>query len=113
MPSTRGVDSSKWWTNFSDVPVHGDKLTGKADNNIRLYFENIDGFGVDEKKSPLLNKDVTYFNNLLKRIEVDVVGGTEPRTQWDMVPQSHSLLKVLNLRDGTCCCSGHNTHENL
>ena len=28
-----------------------------------------------------------------------------------MVPHSHSLSKVLNLRDGTRCCSGHNTHE--
>ena len=111
MPSTRGVNSSIMWTNFSGIPVHGDKLIGKADNNIRLYFDNIDGFGVDEKKSPLLIKYMTYFNNLLKIIAIDVVVGTELRTQWDMVLHSHSLLKVLNLRDGTRCCSGHNRND--
>ena len=70
-------------------------MNGKAENKIRLYFENIDGFGVDETRSPLLKKDVIYFNNLFKRIEGEVNSGTEPRTHWNMVQQSHFLPKVL------------------
>ena len=37
------------WCKLSDIPVHGDTLTGKANNTIRIFFENVDGFVVPDK----------------------------------------------------------------
>ena len=99
------------WTQFSDVPVHGDQLKGKPSDTIRVFFENIDGFWVNPKAKLSNNKNLTYYNNLISRLEIDVVGGAEARTNWDLVPHSHSLPKVLDLREGGRCCGSHNVHE--
>ena len=99
------------WTKFSNVLVHGDSLAGKPSNTIRVYFENIDGFRVDPKQSLRNNKNLTYYNNLITRLDIDIVGGAEARTNWGLVPTSHSLQKVLNLREGSRCVSAYNWHE--
>ena len=43
-------NSSDMWCKLSDIPVHGDTLTGKVNNAIRILFENVDGFVVPDKK---------------------------------------------------------------
>ena len=99
------------WTKFADVPVHGDALAGKADGDCRFFFENIDGFGVNVNNSKLSDKNIKYYNSLIQRLEVDFLGGAESRAQWDMLPRTHALPRLLNLREGSRSCSGHNVHE--
>ena len=109
---TRKIDIfAKHWVKFSDIPVHGDTLSGKQPNDCRLFFENVDGLGVQLHKNTLSDKNLTYYNKLLQRLEVDICGGAESRCHWDMLPSSHSLSKLLELRDGSRFCTGHNTHE--
>ena len=43
------TSSSDKWCKLSDIPVHGDTLTGKSNNTIRIFFENVDGFVVPDK----------------------------------------------------------------
>ena len=40
---------SNKWCKLSDIPVHGDTLTGKTGNTIRILFENVDGFVISDK----------------------------------------------------------------
>ena len=35
----QGGARSGMWSTFQDIPVHGDPVTGKANNTIRIYFE--------------------------------------------------------------------------
>ena len=37
------------WKQLKDGPVFGNPLGGKEDENIRFYFENVDGFSIDTK----------------------------------------------------------------
>ena len=99
------------WVKLSDIPVHGDALGGKADGDCRLLFENIDGFGVKVQCTNKSNKNLKYYNSLLHRLDVDFLGGAEARCQWDMLPHTHSLPKLLDLREGSRSCYGHNEHE--
>ena len=80
LPSTVDSVVTHEWTKFSDVPVHGDSLAGKPSDTIHVYFENIDGFRVDPKQSLRNNKNLTYYNNLITRLDIDIVGGAEART---------------------------------
>ena len=72
----------------------------------------MDGFilPANQTKSENYNKQ-TYLNHLLSRLEVDVFGGAETRQQFDLLPQTHSLDRQLDLREGSRCQTSHNTHE--
>ena len=96
---------------MGDIPTHGDQLTEKADNHIRIYFENVDGFNITPTKSVTANVKLNYFSLLMAKMNVDIFGGAECRTQWDLTPASHNLKKSLNLREGSHCCAGFNIHE--
>ena len=69
------------WCKILETPVNGDKLTGKGNNMIRTFFENVDGFVVPNKdKIEIKNKNKqSYLNNLLHRLEIDMIGGSETR----------------------------------
>ena len=97
---------------LEDVPVHGDELGPKNDSNIRIFFENIDGFGID-KRSPAYNdnKKIEYFNSLMSHLNADIYGGVETRTNWSMLPGTHNIERVLDLREGNCTITAHNEHE--
>ena len=100
------------WTSWEDIPVHGDDITSKEEEYVRFYFENIDGFSVNNLKPALNNNDkIQYFNTLIKRLEVDIVGGAEARTNWAMLPHSHQLHAILDQREGARTVTGHNIHE--
>ena len=102
------------WSKFQDVPVHGDPLSGKPAHTTRIYFENVDGFIIQEgirKKKHKNNYKQSYLSQLLSRLDVDICGGAETRLQWDLVPKSKSLRHQLGLREGARCCTGHNVHE--
>ena len=101
------------WSKFEDVPVHGDKLTGKPEDCIRLYFENVDGFVIPSnqiKKNKINNKQ-TYLRQLLLRLDADVFGGVETRQHFDLLPKVQSLERQLDLREGSRCQTSHNIHE--
>ena len=68
------------WKHLKDIPVFGDPLGGKDDDNIRFYFENVDGFSIDTKNHPGKNKKLNYLTNLLQRLEVDVFRAVETQT---------------------------------
>ena len=91
--------------------LNGNSLNGKSEGMIRLYFENVDGFSVDVDKNCRHNKKLKYLNNLLSRMEVDVMGAVETRTHYDLLPGLHSLSKLLDQRDGGRCKGSHNKHE--
>ena len=95
--------------------MHGDNLVGKADGNIRFYFENVDGFVVptnkNSKKTKYNNNKQTYLSNLFSRPEVDIFGGVETRQQYDMLPSNLKLSKQLDLREGSRTQTSHNVHE--
>ena len=61
------------WCKISNTPVHGDTLTGKEKNIIRMFFENVDDFVVPDKETNRCNKKhkQSYLNNLF--------GGSETR----------------------------------
>ena len=102
------------WSKFRDIPVHGDPVTGKATNNIRIYFENVDGFVSPDGKLHNKHKNKfkqKYLSLLMSRLDVDLFGGAETRLQWDIVPKSKDLRKQLNLREGSKCRTAHNIHE--
>ena len=111
VPASHGTRTSHWWTTFKDIPVHGDPLAGKAEGNIRLWYENIDGFGIGDCEPLSENKNIKYYNNMISRVDIDIHAGVESRLQWDLVPRSHCLWKILDLREGSRCCHGHNVHE--
>ena len=67
------------WCKLSDVPVHGDTLTGKGNSTIRMFFENVDGFVVPDKEKNRNNKnkhEQSYLNKLFSRLEIDLLGGS-------------------------------------
>ena len=49
----------------------------------------------------------------MAKMEVDIFGGAECRTNWNLIPYTHNFTKSLNMREGSHCCTGHNTHENF
>ena len=85
------------WSQFKDIPVHGDPVTGKVNNTFRFYFENVDGFVVPDgnanKKHKNKHKQI-YLSLLLSRLEVNMYGGVEPRLQFDRLPKSKSLIQT-------------------
>ena len=76
-----------------------------------MWFENIDGFGIGDCEPLNKNKNLKYYNNLISRVDIDIFAGVESRLQWDMVPRSHCLHKLLDLREGARSCHSHNIHE--
>ena len=112
LPLDKNIKSSDWWTLLEDIPVHGDELGAKEDANIRIYFENIDGFCVNPR-SPAHNNNhkLKYFNTLISQLEVDIYGGAETRTNWSMLPATHRIDRLLQLRDGGSAIAAHNKHE--
>ena len=42
---------------LSDTPACGDALTGKENKIIRIFFENVDGFVVPDKKKNINDKN--------------------------------------------------------
>ena len=112
LPLDRITRTRDWWTLLDDIPVHGDALQSKNEGHIRFYFENVDGFSVNIKK-PVYNNNnkLQYYNSLLSRLEVDVFGGVEARTNWSIVPGSHQLPRLLQQREGARTITAHNKHE--
>ena len=112
LPLDKITNTQDWWTLLEDIPVHGDEIKSKHEDNVRFYFENIDGFSVNISKQVYNNNDkIKYFNSLLSRLEIDVVGGAEARTNWSMVPGSHQLSHLLQQREGARTITAHNIHE--
>ena len=112
LPLDQIKETRDWWTLLEDVPVHGDELSPKDDSMIRMYFENVDGLGILPRK-PVHdnNSKIKYFNALTNRLEVDVICGVETRTNWPLLPKSHQLQNLLQLREGARVITGHNEHE--
>ena len=98
---------------MENIITHGDQLSSKADNDVRLYFENVDGLNIEPTKPITQNIKLNYFNLLMTKMEVDIYGGAESRTNWNLVPHTHSFKKSLSMREGSHCCTGHNSHENF
>ena len=92
--------------------MHGDPIQEKKAGVTRIFFENVDGLRVNPS-TPARNNNPTlaYFSHLLSRLQVDVVGGVEARTNWPLLPSSHSLGALLNQRDGSRSVVAHNEHE--
>ena len=42
---------------------------------------------------------------------MDIYGGVETRTNWSMLPGTHHINRILDLRDGSCSITAHNEHE--
>lgn len=57
------------WSKFQDVPVHGDPLSGKPAHTTRIYFENVDGFiiqeGIRKKNIKITTNNLIYRNYYL------------------------------------------------
>ena len=113
LPSSRKIRFCHRWTPMEKVITHGDQLTSKADGNVRIYFENVDGFNIEPTKLVTQNIKLNYFSLLMAKMEVDIFGGAECRTNWNLIPYTHNFTKSLNMREGSHCCTGHNTHENF
>lgn len=102
------------WCKLSDIPVHGDIVTGKANTMIRLFFGNIDGFVVSDKKTNKTNRNKykqAYLNNLLSHLEVDIFGASATRQQCDLLAHSQSISKQMRLREGVKSQMSHSVHE--
>ena len=102
------------WFKLSDIPVHGDTLTGKSNNIIRFFFENVDGFVVRGKKKNRCNKNKhkqCYLNNLLSSLEIDIFGGSETLQKLDLLPHWKSLHKQMVLREEERFQTSHNVHD--
>lgn len=56
-PQLLDIDLNRWEVMVSDIPVHVDTLNGKANNMIRILFENVDGFVVLDKTDKNNNKN--------------------------------------------------------
>ena len=99
---------------LEDIPVHGDELGPKNDSNIRIFFENVDGFAID-KRSPAYNnnKKIKYFNSLMSHLNADIYGCVETRTNWSMLPGTHNIERVLDLREVKCPITAHKTDSQL
>ena len=112
LPLDWKIRSCEWWTLLEDIPVHGDGLEEKDDKNIRIYFENIDGFSINPR-SPAHNNNnkIKYFNTLMLQLDVDIFGGAEARTNWSMLPATHKPDRILHPREGGCVIAAHNEHE--
>ena len=77
------------------LPVIGDKIRNKGDNNIRFYFENFNGIrsgikGVDKGG---------FFGKLMETLEVDCFGASETNLQWKLAKNSPS--KIIGLSKHT------------
>ena len=88
-----------------DLPVIGDKLTGKKDNVIRFYFENFNGI----RSGPRGTDKGRYFGKLMELLEVDCFGATETNLQWNMTRSSP--WKLLDLKSGSRTAYACNKNE--
>ena len=75
------------------VITHGDQLSSKADNDVRIYFENVDGLNIEPTKPVTQNIKLNYLNLLMAKMEVDIFGGAESRTNWNLIPHTHKFKK--------------------
>ena len=55
------------------VITHGDQLSSKADNDVRIYFENVDGLNIEPTKPVTQNIKLNYLNFLMAKMEVDIL----------------------------------------
>ena len=71
------TSSSDKWCKLSDIPVHGDTLTGKANNTIRILFKNTHSIVIpDNTEKNNKNKyKKSYLNNIFSCLEVDIFWG--------------------------------------
>ena len=76
---------------MENVIIHDDQLTSKAESHVRLYFENVDGFNIEPTKPVTQNIKLNYFSLLMAKMEVDIFGGAECRTNWNLTPHIHNI----------------------
>lgn len=113
--TNRQREKCRRWNKLEDIPVYGNKIKGKKDNVIRLYFENVDGLGIPCNENSINNNKETekqqYLSRLFTKLDVDIFGGVEVRQQWDLIGKNKGLSKQMDLREGSRVQTSHNVHE--
>ena len=93
--TNRQREKCRRWNKLEDIPVYGNKIKGKKDNVIRLYFENVDGLGIPCNENSINNNKETgkqqYLSRLFTKLDVDIFGGVEVRQQWDLIGKTKDL----------------------
>ena len=110
----RTRDSSNHWSvrhpvshscSLHRLPVIGDKIRNKGDNNIRFYFENFNGI-----RSGIKGADKGgFFQEIDGDLEVDCFGAAETNLQWKIAKNSPS--KIIGLGKHTRTAYACNSNE--
>ena len=70
--------------------IHGDVLRKmKVRNNIRIIFQNINGFGVTE---PQVKKEL--IKEFINKYNIDIYTMAEVNTNWKLVAKKESLREI-------------------
>ena len=88
------------------LPVIGDKVGRKKENNIRIYFENFNGI-----RSGIKGADKGgYFGKLMETLDVDCFGAAETNLQWRLAKNSPSKILGLGKHTRTAFACNNNEH---
>ena len=69
-------------SNLPTNSTHGDPLSVKDNNDVRLIFENWDGLAPWKPR----NDKIVVARNLVHRLQGDAYLGVESRSNWGMLP---------------------------
>ena len=94
---------------LKDIEVVGDPIRGKKDGELRVWYENFDGFPISSTRDR--NGKVKKLNLLRKRLDLDIIGGSEVQIDWSLMDRKHSLEEVLQTDGKIRASSGYNEHE--
>ena len=94
---------------LQDIEVIGDTICGKKDGVIRLLYENFDGLPVSTARDR--HGKISRLNLLRKRLDLDIIGGTEVQIDWSLMDRRNSLETVLDDTARVRAATGFNTKE--
>ncbi len=75
---------------------------------IQIMFENWNSLGITTQSWKM-----DRLNNLIDRLQIDVIAGCESQCDWSMVPQDKQFLNIIA---PGCLCRGisaHNKNEKI
>ena len=107
--ATASGRSSVSFSCLKDIEVVGDKICGKRDGVLRVWYENFDGFPTSSARDR--HGKIRKMNLLKKRLGLDIVGGSEVQLDWSLMEKKRSLEEVLQHETRIRVSTGHNEHE--
>ena len=103
-----GLREYKRFWKLGDIDAIGDRLAVKEDGVIRFFYENFDGLPLTKRKGTF--QKYRKLDLLRKRLELDVIGGTETQMNWNRIAREDQLKEKMG-DAGAKIVTSHNMNE--